>query len=197
MKRNKTRPAIFIFSGPGGAGKTTLVSKLFRKKRVRENFLRTISVTSRAPRGGEKEGRDYFFVSRKEFLRLKENNFFLEWEKVLADYYGTPRSFYLRARKEKKGLILCIDVKGGVHLKKKLKNDNVVTIFISAPDKGELKRRLCGRRDRKDKIKKRLELAKKELQFSQYYDYLVINKNLKNTVAAIAKIVLEEQPVNN
>ena len=181
---------IFILSGPAGAGKTTLLNKLFQKKVIKKNFIRAISFTTRAIRPQEKAGRDYFFISREKFLELKKKKFFLESQKVLSDYYGTPKYFYRRAKREKKNLILCIDVKGGMYLKKNFKIDTIVTIFISAQDRHELYRRLEMRVEKKDLIKKRLTLAKKELQFSKFYDYVIVNQDLKASLKTLETILL-------
>lgn len=192
MKKGR-RPIIFVFSGPGGAGKTTLVDRLFRRKFVRDNFMRTISYTTRRRRPGEKDGRDYFFVAKRGFLRLKRKKFFLEEEKVLENYYGTPKFFFARAREAQKDLILCIDVKGGMYLKKNLKHGKIVTIFISAPTRQDLRRRLGARAEDKEIIKRRIRLAEEELKFAPDYDYLVINQHLKDTLKSLEAILLAEK----
>jgi guanylate kinase len=184
-------PKIFVLSGPGGAGKTTLLKRLFHKKFIKDNFLKAISLTTRQRRFRERKGKDYLFVSKKEFLNLKRKGFFLETQKVLEDYYGTPKYFYREALKKKKNLILCIDVKGGMYLKRKLKPDRIVTVFISVP-KQLLYRRLKKRRESERTIKKRLTLAKKELQFSKRYDYLIINQELKTTLKNLETVLRRE-----
>jgi len=187
------KPNIFIFSGPGGAGKTTLVDKLFRKKPIRNAFVRGISFTTRKIRPGEKTGRDYFFINKEEFLKLKKKNFFLESEKVLSDYYGTPKYFFAVAKREKKDLILCIDVKGGMYLKENFKQGRAVTIFVSAPNEKELHARLKKRVEKPEMIKKRIKLSKKELQSSRYYDYVIINQDLHASSNILEAILLAEK----
>lgn len=192
-KRKKSQPTkIFVFSGPGGGGKTTLVKRLFRKKWTKDNFIKGISATTRQKRPGEKDKRDYIFLSKSEFLKLKKQGFFLENEKVVDNYYGTPKQFYLKAKKQKKHLALCIDVKGGMHLKKTMKQCKIVTIFITAPSQKELQKRMKKREESKKVIKDRIKLAKKELQFSKYYDYLVINQKLDTALEEISSILLKE-----
>jgi len=187
------KPKIFILSGPGGVGKTTLVKELFGKKAASKNLIRGISVTTRLRRTQEKEGIDYFFVSKDEFLRLKKKRFFLETQKVLEDWYGTPKLFFLLAKAKDKGLVLCIDVNGGIYLKKNLKGAKITTIFIAAPTQKELYQRMKKRTDGKGAIKKRVDLAKRELQFSKLYDYLIVNKNIEATTKALEKIILPDK----
>jgi guanylate kinase len=182
---------MFIISGPGGVGKTTLVKRLFRKKIIKENFLKTISFTTRKKRPQEKNGKDYFFINKEKFLKSKKKNFFLETQKVVDDYYGTPRYFYGQAKKEKKNLILCIDVKGAMYLKKRYKPDKIITIFVWAPLK-ELYERLKKRKENKEVIKKRIALTKKELQFLEKYDYVIVNQNIEIALKILESILIAE-----
>ena len=186
-------PQIFIFSGPGGAGKTTLVDKLLSKKKIKKNYIRSISCTTRTARPGEKDGRDYFFIEKEQFLRLKKKKFFLESEKVLDYYYGTPKQFYTLAKKKGKDLILCIDVKGGMYLKKNFKPAKITAIFIEAPSEKELQKRMKKRVDKGKMIQKRIKLAKKEMQFQNKYDYIVVNQNLKDAISSLEYILAAEK----
>ena len=183
-------PTIFIISGPSGAGKTTLINRLLCQKEIRRKFIRAISFTTREQRPQEKNKKDYIFVSKNEFLRLKKNNFFLEWQKVLDNYYGTPKYFYAQATEEKKDLILCIDVNGGMYLKKKHKIGKIVAIFVSAPNKKELFKRLQKRVEKKESIFKRLSLAKRELKFAKHYDYAITNTNIRDSVKKLQHVLL-------
>jgi len=181
---------IFVISGPGGAGKTTLVNRLFGKKDIQESCLKAVTVTTRGKRPQEKDGQDYFFVTEEEFLKLKGKGFFLESQKILDNYYGTPKLFYGWAKAKGKHLILCIDVKGGMCLKKSLRAGKISTIFIAVPAKAELYRRMGKRAEAKGVIKKRVELAKEEMRFSKYYDYLVVNKDINVTLQELERIIL-------
>lgn len=189
-KMEKT--TIFVFSGPGGVGKTTLVEKLFKKKWAKEKLVRAVSATTRSLRPGEKDGKDYLFISRPEFLRRKREKYFLESEQVLEHFYGTPRFFYDEAVKTKKSLILCIDVKGGMYLKKHPGGSKITTIFISAPRKEDLLARLEKRNEDKAVIKQRIALAKQELKFAKTYDYRVVNHKLDAALAEIELIIRKE-----
>ncbi len=190
-----SNPRIFILSGPSGAGKTTLLNILLRKKNIQKKFVRAISFTTRKKRPGEKEGRDYFFISKKEFLALKKQNFFLESQRVFDNYYGTPKYFYEEAKNEGKNLILCIDVKGGMYLKSKYKLDRIIALFITAPSELALRKRLKGRIEDDETIQKRVALSSKEMEFAKHYDGIIINEDLKKASAALEKIV--RQNLNN
>lgn len=189
-KIHKTK--IVIISGPAGAGKTTLLSRLFRRRYVKNNFTLAVSYTTRKKRPKEKQGVDYFYISEQEFKRLKKEGFFLEHEKVVDDYYGTPKYFLGNARKKEKNLVLCIDVKGAMQLKRSLKSLPVVTIFINAPSYDHLHKRMRGRADARDLMHKRIKLAKKELQYIKKYDYLIVNQNIDKSLKILEAVLIAE-----
>jgi len=181
---------IFILSGPSGAGKTTLLNMLLRKKNIKGKFVRAISFTTRKKRAGEQEGRDYFFISKKNFLALKKKSFFLESQKVFDNYYGTPKYFYTEAQEQGKNLMLCIDVKGGMYLKKKHKLGKIIALFITAPSELHLRSRLKSRVEDEKTIQKRVSLSKKEMQFAKHYDGIIINEDLKKALSRLEKIIM-------
>ncbi len=189
----KVASKIFVISGPSGAGKTSILQRLFRRKFVRKNFSKSISYTTRPRRPGERGGRDYFFTSRQDFLKLMKKDFFLETQKVLDDYYGTPYVLYRQACRRKKDLILCIDVKGGKYLKNTFKKDKIISVFIAPPQEKELCRRMKKRGETKNTIGKRIKLAKKELAYMRYYDYIVVNDQIEESVDNVEAILRAEQ----
>jgi len=192
VRKRTSRIKIIVISGPSGAGKTTLLKRIFLKRNIRSSFVKGISYTTRSPRYGEKNGRDYYFVDKKTFRALIRNNFFLEYQKVLEDYYGTPKYFLKEGRLAGKDLVLCIDVKGGMYLKKNAKRDKIVTIFISAPTAEELSKRLRKRGDTAI-VERRIALAKKELQFVKVYDYLIVNQNIKEALSLLEAVLTAER----
>jgi guanylate kinase len=184
---------VFIISGPGGAGKTTLVSQLFQKKYIRDNFKRSISYTTRQARQGEINGKDYWFVNEKIFTRLRDNNELLEWEQVAGNFYGTPKKLCQQARKEHKDFVLCIDVNGATHLKNTYRLARIISIFIIVPSVKELYSRFKKRGENISVINRRMALAKKELKFIRYYDYVVVNKDISQAVQQLETIFKAEQ----
>ena len=182
---------VFVISGPGGVGKTTVVEQLFLREKIKKDFIKGVTITTRKKRPQEKEGKDYFFIEEEEFLRLKKGKFFLESQKILDNYYGTPKILYALAKRGGKSLVLCIDVKGGMYLKKDAKVKKVITIFLMAPSEKDLYRRMKKRAEKKEMIQKRVALAKEELQFSKYYDHRVTNRNIKDTLEGLEKIILD------
>jgi len=189
----KRKTKIIIISGPSGAGKTTLLDRLFLKKDIRNSFIQGVSYTTRERRPKEKEGVDYSFVTKELFLKEKDKDNFLEWQKVFDDYYGTPQKFYRQAQKENKDLVLCIDVKGGLFLRDSFKKGPLVLVFINVPDEKDLYKRLRKRADNKTNIEKRVNFAKKELKAIEKYDYLIINEELKKSLKMLESVLIAER----
>ena len=175
-----------ILSAPSGAGKTTIANELLKGKKI----ARVITATTRAPRIGEKHGRDYFFWSVKDFEKAIKNKQMLEWAKVHVNYYGIPKSSLESVLKKGQCPLLVIDVQGAKTVKKIYKN--AVTIFLTAPSVAELKRRISARSDGTQNVDVRLKTALKELKQIKNYDYLVINDDLKECVSTCRAIVTAE-----
>lgn len=171
--------AILILSGPSGCGKSTLLNEVYKDI---SDYYFSISTTTRDIRDAEEEGKDYYFVSKKEFEKDIINDNFLEWAEVHGNYYGTSLKPILKALEEGKLVIFDIDVQGHEIVREKL-NSVVTSVFITTPSLEELKNRLYGRNtDSSEVIEKRLSNSKEEIKSFQKYDYLIINDNL--TVAS-------------
>ena len=178
---------LVIFSAPSGSGKTTIV------KRLLEIFPRlefSVSATSRAPRGTERDGVDYFFLTQDEFRARAAADEFVEWEEVYkGTCYGTLRSEIQNRVNEGHNVILDIDVKGGVNVKKQF-GDDAVSIFIAPPSISELRWRLKKRGSESDEdINERVGRAEFEMQFRDDYDHVVVNDTLPEAIAEIESLM--------
>ncbi len=178
---------LFVVSAPSGAGKTTLCEKII--KRVR-GVVRSVSMTTRQKRPGEKEGVDYFFVTVEEFKERIKANEFIEYAKVFDEYYGTPRKFVEINLNKNKDVVLTIDVQGAMQIRKNIKRA-CIFIFIVPPSIKDLRKRLQKRKtDSVKAINNRLKIAKKELTFLKYYDYEVINDDMKTAFEELKAIFI-------
>tara|TARA_A100001035_G_C27751102_1_gene486506 strand:+ start:226 stop:849 length:624 start_codon:yes stop_codon:yes gene_type:complete len=177
---------MFILSSPSGAGKTTLVKKI--SKNV--NFSVSISHTTRLPRPKEKNGKDYFFVSKNYFKKLIKKKEFIEHAKVFDNYYGSSKRLITEKLKRGKNIVFDIDWQGTRQIKNKKLNYKLVTIFILPPSRKELLKRLTKRENKNMKtVKKRMKEFQKDLSRWKEYDYVVINDNLQKCYKNIMKII--------
>lgn len=184
---NKGR--LFVFSAPSGAGKSTILGRL---SKLFPNSVYSISHTTRSPRKGEVDGKDYFFVSKERFLQMVEEGKFLEWEEILGNLYGTSREFIEEALNRNQDVFMDIDVKGAQNIKNKF--PKAILVFIKPPSLEELKRRLEKRgTEPEEVIRKRLSLAEEELKEADRFDYVVINEDLDQAINEIAGIILKER----
>ncbi|NQT91030.1 MAG: guanylate kinase [Candidatus Omnitrophica bacterium] len=182
MKRPGT---IFIVSGPSGSGKTTLCKGLLKKRR---SMLSAPSMTTRAPRKGEKKNIDYIFVSETEFKKQLKEGGLLEHAVVFGNYYGTPKKPIADALKQGKDVLLSIDIQGAAQVKKAFKA--AVLIFVLPPTFTDLKERLLKRSsDTAEQIRKRLRKARQELKAVDAYDHTVVNDDIKKAVERLYSIV--------
>jgi guanylate kinase len=180
---------IFIISAPSGSGKSTLVSRV---RRSLPNLEFSISYTTRSPRGAEQDGREYFFVSRKEFEDMIRKGEFLEHADVFGNYYGTSRSFLSKAEQQGKDLLLDIDVQGAAQIKRML--PGAMSTFILPPNRAALEQRLRSRgQDSEEVIQKRLDAATREIENYDKYDYILVNDRLDDSVKALEAILLSER----
>jgi guanylate kinase len=181
----KSLGSIIVISAPSGAGKTSICNAIVKSNR---NIVSSISYTTRYQRQGEKNGREYFFVDEYEFKKMIKEKEFTEWAKVHGNYYGTPKKFLDSVLKTKKNILLGIDVQGAINIKKQY--PKACMIFMMTPDIKTLKERLTARdKDSKKIIDIRLNNAKKELKCLNRYEYLVINKQLNETIDAVKVII--------
>jgi guanylate kinase len=187
LKRaRKPRPFLLVLSAPSGGGKTTACDLLLKRLPW---LKRCVTATTRPPRGGEKNGRDYWFLSEPEFKQRVAEGGFFEYAQVHGNYYGTPRKEVEAALKKGQSLVLVIDVQGGAAVKGK-RSDSVL-VFLAPPSMKELKRRLLGRGEDSDAVmRRRLREAARECEAGLQYDYLIINDDLKETVEDLAQVCL-------
>ena len=181
---------LIVFSAPSGSGKTTIVQYLLKQKELNLDF--SVSATSRDPRGDEKEGEDYYFISLKEFKQHIKNGNFLEWEEVYRDnFYGTLRTEIERIWAKGKNVIFDIDVAGGLRIKKKFPKQTLA-VFVKPPSIDELKIRLKRRKtDSDEHIDERIAKASVELATAPQFDFIIENNDLDTALAASRKLVSE------
>ena len=166
------RGVLFVFSGPSGVGKGTLKAKLFEE--FADRIAYSVSATTRGPREGEMDGKDYFFISRQEFERRVKNNEFLEHAEFAGNCYGTPRAYVEKLLDSGMNVVLEIDVQGALQVMKSM--PECVSVFILPPSFEELEHRLRGRgTETEEKVRERLETAKRELPYAPQYDYQIVN----------------------
>jgi len=185
----KKKGLLIIMSGPSGVGKGVLREKFINDPRL--NLVFSISMTTRAPRGHEKNGVDYFFVDEATFLNHIESGNLLEHAKFVDNYYGTPLSYVEKLRNEGKNVFIEIEVNGAKQVMDKMRGKDAFSIFILPPSIEELEHRIRGRKtESEDKIQLRLARAKMEIERSVEYDYRIINDDLDKAAEEITKIIL-------
>jgi len=178
---------IIIISSPSGAGKTTICKYLLKKIK---NVDLSISYTTRNKRNNEIDGNDYNFVSKEEFLKLKNKDFFVETAKVFNHFYASTYKSIELASKKNRHIIFDIDWQGARKLRKKYTENKIIDFFILPPNIIELKKRLIKRgRDNKKEIKLRLSLAINEMKHYKEYKYILINESIQQTVKNLIQII--------
>ena len=189
MIKTKKRGQLYVISGPSGCGKDTIVNNLLKENK---NLWLSISCTSREPRGKEKDGVEYFFLSREEFEKEIENDGFLEYAEYAGNYYGTPKKSIEEHLNNGEDVILVIEIQGALKIKTLL--PETLFIFILPPSMKELKRRLEGRgTESKEKIDKRFLRAYEEINEVGKYNYVVVNDEVKTAVEKVSAILLSEK----
>jgi guanylate kinase len=183
---------MLVLSSPSGAGKTTLARRLVEKN---PGIAMSISHTTRPKRKGEEDGRDYYFVDRETFTRMRDRGEFLEWAVVFDNHYGTTRKPVEQALAEGRDVLFDVDWQGAAALRAAAKDD-VVTVFILPPTAADLERRLNVRaQDAPGIVRRRMLGASNEIQHWQDYDYVVVNYDVEQSIAAVhAILAAERQP---
>ena len=188
MKLNR-RGLLIVLSGPSGVGKGTVRKALFNRED--HNLVYSISMTTRSPREGEVDGREYFFVSREQFEKNIKDGKFLEYAEFVGNYYGTPIDEVKKQMSLGNEVVLEIEIDGALQVREKMKD--AVFVFIAPPSINALYDRLKGRgTETDDVIKQRIEKAKRELTLAYKYDYIVINDTVDNAADRIMAIIRAE-----
>jgi guanylate kinase len=187
--RLRRRGTLFVVSAPSGAGKTTLC----REARLRVPGLAySVSCTTRAPRPGEVDGSDFRFVSREAFLRMRERGELAEWASVHGNLYGTPARPLETALQDGRDVLLDIDTQGATQLRRRY--SEAVLVFVVAPSMAELEQRLRERRSDADQdIARRLARARDEIALWKQYDYLIVNRDVKEAIDQLMAVIQAER----
>ena len=179
---------LIVVSGFSGAGKGTLMKKLMQDY---DNYALSISATTRQPRVGEEDGREYFFRTKEEFEKMIAKDELIEYAKYVENYYGTPRAYVEKMLDEGKDVILEIEIQGALKVKEKF--PDTLLLFVTPPSAEELKSRLVGRgTETMDVIEFRMNRAKEEALEMDQYDYLIINDDLQECVEEMHQIIQGE-----
>ncbi len=181
----KRKGILIVVSGFSGAGKGTLMKRLMKEY---ENYALSISMTTRAPRIGETDGKEYFFVTKQQFEQKIEEDGLVEYACYCENYYGTPREYVEQQLKEGRDVILEIEIQGALKIKKKF--PTALLLFVMPPSAEELRKRLEGRgTESREVIEKRLQRAAKEAEGIEEYDYIVINDELEKCVQEMHQLI--------
>jgi guanylate kinase len=186
---DQRKPLVYIISAPSGSGKSTLTNEVLK---LVPNLVFSISYTTRALRGSEQNGKQYHFISMKEFERMVADGEFLEHANVHGNCYGTARRFLREAGQSGNDLLLDIDVQGAAQVKKNL--TDAISVFVLPPDRKTLEWRLRNRgEDREEVIQRRLQDARREIEEYDKYDYVLINDQLEKSIERLKAIVISER----
>lgn len=188
---SKQKGILTVLSGFSGAGKGTVLRRLLEKY---DNYALSISATTRGPREGEENGREYFFKTREEFEKMIAKDELIEYAMYVNNYYGTPKAYVQEQLAEGKDVILEIEVQGALKVKEKFPDTPL--IFITPPTASELKRRLTDRgTESPEVVEERMETAAKEARFMESYDYIILNERdrLEECVEAVHGVILAER----
>ena len=182
----KHKGILIVVSGFSGAGKGTLVKRLVEKY---DSYALSISATTRQPRPGEEDGREYFFLQKKQFEEKIKNGGLIEYACYCDNYYGTPREYVEKQLSNGKNVILEIEIQGALKIKKQY--NDALLLFVMPPSAAELRRRLVGRgTESEEVIEQRMRRAAEEAEGIEEYDYIVINDDLETCVGQLHEIII-------
>ena len=182
------RGLLFVLSGPSGVGKDTLLKELLKRDL---RITKCVTYTTRPPRPGEVDGVDYKFLSLAEFEELKRNDAFLEWAEVGGNFYATPKDFVVKKLAEGEDIILKIDVQGAMRVKELF--PEAILIFIAPPSLEALAERMRKRGSPEEEIKRRLEIASREMEMARNYQFFLVNNDLEETLEKLYEIIKRQQ----
>ena len=182
------RGILIVVSGFSGAGKGTVMKEMMRRY---DNYALSISATTRKPRPGEENGREYFFKTVEEFEKMIAKDELIEYARYVDNYYGTPKAYVEQKLEEGKDVILEIEIQGALKVKEKF--PDTLLLFVTPPDANTLKNRLVGRgTETMDVIESRMKRAKEEAKGIENYDYLIVNDDLEECVKEMHQIISGE-----
>jgi len=185
----KPQGVLLVLSGPSGAGKGTICHKLREK---RNDLSYSVSATTRAPRKGEVDGKDYFFITIDRFKEMIANDEMLEYAEIYGNYYGTPKPYVMDILGHGKDVVLEIDPQGALQIKKHF--PDAVFVFIVPPSLDELTKRIYNRgTDSEEVIKRRLSAATSELEYASKYDYIIVNDEVEKATNKVSNIIDAER----
>lgn len=191
MSRNKVRGKIYVISAPSGTGKTTIIKRI---KEIRPEIRFSISAATRNPRGIEVNGKDYYFLSKDDFMKKVEAGEFVEWEEVFGNYYGTLKSELVDTVEKGEDVILEIDVKGALNIKQQFPES--VLVFLLPPSIEELVARLTGRNtEKQEELEKRIARAELEFSFREQFDHCVVNNDLEECVNEVLELISKPKTI--
>lgn len=191
MSSNKVLGKIYVISAPSGTGKTTIIKRI---KEIRPEIRFSISAATRNPRGIEVNGKDYYFLSKDDFMKKVEAGEFVEWEEVFGNYYGTLKSELVDTVEKGEDVILEIDVKGALNIKQQFPES--VLVFLLPPSIEELVARLTGRNtEKQEELEKRIARAELEFSFREQFDHCVVNNDLEECVNEVLELISKPKTI--
>lgn len=191
MSSDKVRGKIYVISAPSGTGKTTIIKRI---KEIRPEIRFSISAATRNPRGIEVHGKDYYFLSKDDFMKKVKAGEFVEWEEVFGNYYGTLKSELVDTVEKGEDVILEIDVKGALNIKQQFPES--VLVFLLPPSIEELVARLTGRNtEKQEELEKRIARAELEFSFREQFDHCVVNNDLEECVNEVLELISKPKTI--